>query len=88
MGRTAHMWVEVGIDKEGKVRVAANYEGFKLNCLVENREMDVESSSSSSLVDDASLSLSGMCCVSWADTRYIWFLLCVIANSFCLQKRI
>ena len=63
-------------------------EGFKLNCLVENREMDVESSSSSSLVDDASLSLSGMCCVSWADTRYIWFLLCVIANSFCLQKRI
>ncbi|NP_001242026.1 cystathionine beta-lyase, chloroplastic-like [Glycine max] len=33
-------------------------EGFKLNCLVENREMDVESSSSSSLVDDASLSLS------------------------------
>ena len=45
-------------------------EGFKLNCLVENREMEVESSSSS-LVDDAAMSLSGMCRVSWADTRYI-----------------
>ncbi|KAG4915860.1 hypothetical protein JHK87_053417 [Glycine soja] len=33
-------------------------EGFKLNCLVENREMEVESSSSSSLVDDAAMSLS------------------------------
>ncbi|RZB47747.1 Cystathionine beta-lyase, chloroplastic isoform B [Glycine soja] len=32
-------------------------EGFKLNCLVENREMEVESSSSS-LVDDAAMSLS------------------------------
>lgn len=38
-------------------------EGFKLSCLVDNREMEVESSSSS-FVDDAVVSLSGMFCMS------------------------
>jgi len=63
-------------------------EGFKLSCLVDNREMDVESSSSS-FVDDAAVSLSGMFCISWAHSRYIGLICwCIYANSFCLQKRI